>query len=489
MNIQPLVLTDFYKTDHRRQYPEGTSLVYSNFTPRGSRIPNINKIVVFGIQYFIQEYLILRFDEDFFLHEREFAVSRYKRRLDNALGPNAVPVDHIKALWDLGFLPLEIKALPEGSLCPLRVPCLTIKNTIPEFFWLTNFIETILSTVLWGPMTSATIAHEYRKILTRYAQETSDVPEFVQWQGHDFSFRGMYGLEAACLSGAGHLLSFTGTDTIPAIDFLEDYYYADSGKELIGGSVPATEHSVMSLGGKETELDTYRRLITEVYPRGIVSIVSDTWNFWHVLRDIAQDLRSEILARDGKVVFRPDSGDPVEIICGTSILKGAVELLWDIFGGTTNSKGYKQLDPHVGLIYGDSITLDRARDICAGLKAKGFASTNIVFGIGSYTYQYNTRDTFGFAVKATYGEVNGQPREIFKDPITDDGEKKSAAGLLQVTEDLQLRERVSWSEECGGLLKTVFKNGEIIRYSTLSEIRSRVNGHVETERIQHLSES
>jgi Nicotinic acid phosphoribosyltransferase len=238
------------------------------------------------------------------------------------------------------------------------------------------------------------------------------------------------------------LLSFTGTDTIPAIDWLEHFYNADAEKELIGGSVPATEHSVMCLGGNETEKETFLRLITEVYPKGIVSIVSDTWDYWKVVDKLLRELKPNIMSRDGKVVIRPDSGDPVKIVCGdpdsynVPVRKGTIEVLWDIFGGTINSKGYKQLDPHIGVIYGDSITLDRCRDICENLKQKGFASTNIVFGIGSYTYQYVTRDTFGFAMKATHGIVNGQPVDIYKDPITDDGVKKSAKGLLCVNNDL-----------------------------------------------------
>lgn len=480
MNIQPLVYTDFYKTDHRRQYPENTSMVYSNLTPRASRIPGIDKVVVFGIQYFIEEYLIGQFNESFFNVPKKDAVSRYKRRLDTSLGPDSVPVDHIEALWELGYLPLYIKALPEGSLCPLRVPMLTIRNTHPDFFWVTNFVESILSTILWGPTTSATVAHEYRKMLNEYAIITSDIPEFVQWQGHDFSFRGMFGLEAAMLSGAGHLLSFTGTDTIPAIDFLEQYYDANSEHELIGGSVPATEHSVMSLGGKEEEIETYRRLITQIYPKGIVSIVSDTWDFWNIIKNVARELKPEIMAREGKIVFRPDSGDPVEIICGRDswcgncAFPGAIDYLWEIFGGTINSKGFKQLDPHVGLIYGDSITLERCKQILQRLKEKGFASTNIVFGIGSYTYQYTTRDTFGFAVKATYGIVDGVGKTIYKDPITDDGEKKSARGLLKVDNDFRLVEDVTWAEEATGKLRVVFIDGIGYNSESLSTIRERL---------------
>jgi nicotinamide phosphoribosyltransferase len=479
--ILPILYKDFYKADHKPQYPDGTELVYSNFTARYSRLDGINATVVFNIQYFIKDYLIRRFNDGFFGKPKDKVIAQYKRRMDTSLGPNAVKTDHLEALHDLGYLPLQIKALPEGTVCPLRVPILTIRNTKPEFFWLTNFVETLLSNVLWHPMTSATIAFQYRKMLNSFAKETSDMPEFVQWQGHDFSMRGQSSFESSLGSGAGHLLSFTGTDTIPAIDWLENFYGADAEKELIGGSVPATEHSVMCMGGMETERDTYDRLLTKVYPSGVVSIVSDTWDYWHVLDVTIREMRDKIMARNGKFVIRPDSGDPIKIVCGDSsepdgspAFKGTIQLLWEIFGGETNSKGFKQLHPTVGCIYGDSITLDRCKAICEGLKAKGFASTNMVFGIGSYTYQYVTRDTFGFAMKATFGKVNGESRELFKTPKTDNGVKFSARGLLKVTSDLMLLESVSEADEQTGALQIVFLDGELKNEQSLSEIRKRL---------------
>lgn len=314
--ILPVLYKDFYKADHRRQYPEKTEFIYSNFTARISRVPGIESVVVFGVQYFVKDFLIRRFNDGFFKVPKDEAVRKYKRRMDTSLGAGAIPVEHIAALHDLGFLPIRIKALPEGTLCPINVPMLTISNTRPEFYWLTNFLETLLSNVLWHPITSATIAYEYRRRLAQAAELTSDIPEFVQWQGHDFSMRGQASFEASLASGAAHLLSFTGTDTIPAIDWLEYFYGADSEKELIGASVPATEHSVMCMGGKETERATYRRLLTEVYPKGIVSIVSDTWDYWKTLTETIPSLKADIMAREGKFVVRPDSGDPVKILCG-----------------------------------------------------------------------------------------------------------------------------------------------------------------------------
>ena len=482
--INPLLLTDGYKVDHRRQYPENTTLVYSNWTPRKSRLENVNHVVLFGLQYFIKKYIIEDFNQNFFKQPKEEILKKYARRINNYLGENLVGIQHIADLHDLGYIPMVFKSLPEGAEVPLRVPMFTMYNTKSEFFWLTNYFETLLSAVVWLPCNSATIAKQYRAILDQYAAETSSVPEFVDWQGHDFSMRGMGGIEAAVTSAAGHLLSFTGTDTIPAIDFLEEYYNADSDKELIGGSVAATEHSVMCMGTNTGELETFKRLILEVYPKGIVSIVSDTWDLWKVLTEYLPVLKDDIIARSGKVVIRPDSGDPVDIICGNpngkneNEKKGVIELLWDVFGGKTNDKGFKELVPQIGAIYGDSITTERATQICERLKAKGFASTNVVFGIGSFTYQYNTRDTFGFAMKATYGEVDGIGREIFKDPITDDGTKKSAKGLLQIFKnaegEYELKDQCTWEEEAQGELKEVFRDGKLLIDYSLAEIRERL---------------
>ena len=491
--MNPLLLTDGYKLDHRRQYPDGTTLVYSNWTPRKSRIASIDSVVFFGLQYFLKEYVIDRFQRDFFDQPKERLLKEYAARVNAYLGDNQVGTQHIAALHDLGYIPMVFKALPEGVNVPLRVPMFTLYNTLPKFFWLTNYFETLLSAVVWLPCNSATLAQQYRHILDAAAAKTSSTPEFVDWQGHDFSMRGMAGIEASLLSGAAHLLSFSGSDTIPAVDWFERYYQADAQQELVAGSVAATEHSVMSMGTVDAELQTFRRLICDIYPSGIVSIVSDTWDLWQVLTEYLPALRQEVLARNGKVVIRPDSGDPVDIICGTDqagtreaatagdtrtpAQKGVIELLWECFGGSLNDKGYRQLDPHIGAIYGDSITLERAQQIVTRLAAKGFASTNVVLGVGSFTYQYNTRDTFGFAMKATYGEVDGEGRDIFKDPVTDDGTKKSARGLVRVElEDGEyvLYDQQTWAQEAQGELREVFRDGQLLVNWQLSEVRARV---------------
>lgn len=563
---------DFYKTGHKPQYPDGTTKVYSNKTPRSDKLFKGSslwdkKVLTFGIQKVVKEFLIDCFNESFFKQPKEKACARYKRRLDTSLGPNSVDVSHIEALWDLGYLPIRIKAIPEGERVNMRVPLWTITNTLAPFFWLTNDLETGLSTESWKMVTVATIAYEYRRLLDKYAEETGTPVEFVQFQGHDFSMRGMSNRFDAASCGMGHLLSFTGTDTIPAIDAAEDYYNANAEVELVGTSVPATEHSVMCMGGKETEIETFRRLINDVYPCGIVSIVSDTWNFWRVVTEYMTELKDEILARPAnaiglsKVVIRPDSGNPIDIICGsvnvidmsertsleeaqewmvdqirddvynetpfaehgvnsktgyfrfdgsifkidvefewnrydkqyyfidgcemksceqtelTPEQKGALECLWEVFGGTITDKGYRMLDSHIGLIYGDSITIQRAEAILERMKQMGFASGNVVFGIGSYAYQYITRDTFGMAIKATYGEINGVGQEIEKNPITDSGIKKSACGLLRVEkegDDYVLYDHQTPEQEAQGELRTIFEDGKLLVDESFSTIRARL---------------
>ncbi len=479
METNALHLTDFYKTGHIFDYPPHTRYVYSNLTPRKSRNQDIQEMVFFGLQYFCKEYLISYYNRNFFEKTKDEVMRSYKRRIKNSLGADLKSYDHVADLHDLGFLPVRIKALLEGSRVPMRVPCLSIVNTIPDFYWVTNYLETPLSNTIWQPSTSATIAYEYRKSMNKHAAESGLSPEFIQWQGHDFSYRGMSSFETSFISGMGHLLSFTGTDTIPAIDALEQYYGANSDNELIGGSVHATEHAVMCAGSKTRELNTIKRLITEVHPSGIISIVSDTWDLWKVLTEYLPVLKDIILQRDGKLVIRPDSGDPVDIICGdpagttVAAQKGVVQLLDETFGHTMTSKGYKLLNSHVGAIYGDSITLAREKAMAERLMAKGYAP-QVVLGIGSFTYQYNTRDTFGTAMKATHVIIGEELSDIFKSPITDDGTKNSATGLLRVEKGKNgyiLKEKVTPAEESGGELKIVFENGKMIRAQTLAEIR------------------
>lgn len=485
--IAALMQTDAYKLDHRRQYGlSGTvTRVYSNYTNRKSRLAGVEHVVHFGLQAYIQKHLMEAF-EPFFDADVDQVCNLYYERVAQVLGPDAaesIGVQHISALHELGYLPLEFRALPEGTLVPIRVPSLTVENTHPEFFWLTNYIETGLSAAIWQPSTSATIAHTYRLVLDGMAELTGAPAEAVDWQLHDFSYRGMSSHETAAASGAAHLLSFQGTDTLAALDWIDRYY----GGPYVAGSVAATEHSVMSTGIASMstdpfggELEMFRQLLS-LYPSGILSVVSDTFDLWRVLTKVLPAIKDEINARDGKLVIRPDSGDPVKIICGNPAgrtepeRKGVVQLLWEQFGGTTNQSGFRRLNPSVGAIYGDSITLDRAKEITATLRLMGFESTTVVFGVGSFTYQHNTRDTFGSAMKATWAKVNGRGVNLFKDPVTDDGTKKSATGRLAVLDELGLMlvEKVErgGAADRGSLLRPVWRDGEFVQRQTFAEVR------------------
>ena len=481
--MNALFLTDGYKTGHHQQYPKGTEEVYSNWTPRSHKYApkGCEKVLSFGQQYVIT-WLHDYFQDNFFSKPKAKVCNELKEELSLYLGTD-YDVTHFEDLHDLQYLPIKMKSLPEGVEVPIRVPMLTIVNTDKAFYWITNFLETILSTMLWQPMTSASIALRYKRIFKDWVLKTDkDNLGFIDFQGHDFSMRGMGGLQSALSSGMGHASVFLGSDTLPIISGLRNYYKA---KGFVVGSVNATEHSVMCAGTKDDEIGTFKQLI-KTYPTGILSVVSDTWDLWKVLTEYLPSLKNEILGRDGKLVIRPDSGDPVNIICGEDRNlggnepkdKGVVELLWDLFGGTINQQGFKVLDTHIGAIYGDSITTERAEAICKRLHDKGFASTNVVLGIGSFTYQFNTRDTFGFAMKATSVVVNGQRRDIFKDPITDDGTKKSAKGLVKIELNdnvYTLIDQVTEEQENEGELKVIYENGKFYNTVDLITIRELIN--------------
>lgn len=513
MKLRAASVTDGYKVGHGSMYADGTTKVYSNLTPRSDKIYRRNctefydgNLVFVGAQGAVQEIKEL-WDDSFFSQPKENVIGKYAERMAIYLGGEVTATQQLAELHDLGYLPLEFKALPEGSIVPMGIPVITITNTVPSAFWLVNYLETVISNLTWKTATNATIAREYKKICQHFAALTGVDDFTVSIQCHDFSERGMSGPEDAARAGFAHLTSFIGTDTLPAMDYAEDYYDAEG---LIAISVPATEHAVATnniLSIEDEIVNKYEindpnsrlvaeqafmyDLITRKFPTGIVSYVADSFDFWSVLTDILPDLKETILSREaagvapGKLVIRPDSGDPVLVVCGdpeaevgSAEYKGAIEVLWETFSGTTTDKGYKLLDSHIGLIYGDSITTKRALEILTRLEQKGFASGNVVFGVGSYTYQCNTRDTFGFAVKATYSVVNDKAVNIFKDPKTD-SKKKSAKGLLKVEKDVDgkfiLIDQVSEQLEAEGELQTIFKDGELLDRVTLDTIRGRLS--------------
>ncbi|QLB13416.1 nicotinamide phosphoribosyltransferase [Bisgaardia hudsonensis] len=480
----PTLMCDFYKVSHREQYPEGSQVIYSTFTPRSNkRAPHLDRAVSFGFQAFIKKYLIHYFNQNFFSRPLDEVLQEYSAFIKRTLGTEDGG-KHIAELHKLGYLPIKIKTIPEGKSVAIKVPMLTIENTHNDFFWLTNYLETLINMSLWQPIVSASVARVYRKTLMSFAEKTCDNQEHIPFQAHDFSMRGMSSLETAETSGAGHLTAFLGTDTIPAISFIEGYY---GSKNLIGTSIPATEHSVMSAHGID-ELPTFRYLMKK-YPNSMLSIVSDTTDFWHNITVNLPILRDEIMARPdhAKIIIRPDSGDSYKIICGDKDAKteheqkGLIECLWDTFGGTVNRKGYKVLDCHIGAIYGDGVNYEKMTRILEGLTEKGFASSNLVFGVGSLTYQNHTRDTLGFAVKATSIIINNEEKAIFKNPKTDDGLKKSQKGRVKVLSLDHYIDGLSTKDDFSDdVLETIFENGKLLKEINFDSVRenmlSELNG-------------
>lgn len=485
-SIIPSLICDFYKTSHYNQYPKDTEFLYSTLVPRSNKyLPAVDRVVAINITGFLKKYFVDYFNKFFFERPEDEVVKEYSDFIKRTLGINDNG-NHIRKLHKLAYLPIRVKAIPEGMSIPIGVPILTIENTHKEFAWLTNYLETLLSCSLWSPITSASIARQYRMIGEKYVAKTCDNNGHVSFQFHDFSMRGMSSLESAQISGLGHLIYFDGTDNIPAITYADKYYSGKTAKDWNPTSISATEHSVMcallakqeSSGGGHDETASYRYLIKDVYPSGFVSIVSDTYDFWHNIEHVLPSLKEEIMNRDGRVVIRPDSSDPVQVVCGipgsdgsTAEEKGLIQALWETFGGTVNEKGYKVLDSHIGAIYGDSITLERAEQIFAGLEAKGFASSNIVMGVGSYSYQGNTRDSLGFAVKATSVTQSGVEYPIQKDPKTDPG-KKSFCGRVKVVNDKCIDNMSSKGDYSDDELEVVFENG-IVSHVDIGTIRKR----------------
>jgi nicotinamide phosphoribosyltransferase len=478
-------------------------------TPRKSRIEGCEYAVFFGLQGQLHE-LHYEWQRNFFDLSEDYVIQRVKDQIDQTYAKTnpgmAADYDyeHIRALHRLGYLPIKVRALPEGSFVPtpygedsrfaakVRVPMFTVENTHPDFWWLPGYLETNLECRIWQPVTDATIATIYRNILGKYAALTSDTPEKVFTQAGDFSMRGMGGPEAAYRCGGGHLLSFGVSSTVEARDYLVQYYDAPSDVNAYG---PSTEHSVMCAYGQD-ELAAYREIINRVYPSGNVTIVSDSYDFWGLVENILPAINDEVAKRNGKVAIRHDTGDPVLNLCGNPDSdnpyerKGLVECLYDLGGGHVNSKGYKVLAPWWGATYGDAITPKRAEEICRRLMAKGFDTTNVVLGIGSYTYQMVTRDTFGQAYKALAMIINGLHREIFKDPKTDKvaghNFKKSQRGLLAVvrnpeTGELECFDRLSpeqydfyCEDDSPNELRPVYVDGEFERLEKFADLRQRV---------------
>lgn len=502
MDYNPLLLIDFYKATHAEQYPKGITRLVSYYTPRMSRLTDVDKVTFFGLQYFIQKYLNEGFTKNFFERPKEEVMKEYKRIIDCTLGHDSAGYDKIAALHDLGYLPLEISAVPEGTRTAIGVPQLMITNTHPDFAWLVNTIESAISATLWHAQVSAEVGVRYWNIVKPYWEKTCDKSINPHRLLGDFSFRGQHSIESAVLSSMGWLLTHYNTATVPAIMAMEDYYDCNvaEGDEVGYGAI-STEHSVMcsSFAVDGDEITQIKRLLTEIYPNHSFSMVSDSYDYWRLVDELLPQCKEEIMNHNGCLLIRGDSGDPVEVVTQT------VFHLWDIFGGTVNEKGYKVLDPHVKAIYGDSITPQRCAAVYKILEENGFAVSNIALGVGSFSmmcleenkglvryldaednewikedYHYSpyTRDTFGIAIKATYGETaDGEPIMIFKQP-KECSWKKSQKGCCIVAPDgMSYTDGHTYQEAAAAdnnLMRRVWIDGEWWNTHTLEDVRTNL---------------
>lgn len=476
---------DAYKIGHMTQYPEDTEYIYSVLQLRYS-YDDMKEVVVSGLQYFIKEYLCKPLTQegvDEFISELK-RMGVYNDKLD----------DKFKSLVDLGYLPIEIKAIPEGTIIQVPNAICTVTNTIPGFHWVVGMVETLLLKV-WSPILTASKSLQYKKLLRDYMIKTSDVTDesVLDFMVHDFGSRGCSCPEQAALTGMAHAVVFRGSDTIATIPLVKEYYNATDSDEIIA-SIPATEHSVMCSYGMEHELEAFNAILDK-YPTGLVSIVSDTYNWYNVMENFTVQLKDRIEARDGKVVFRPDSGNPIDIIVGTvkenipyeeydkytSEELGGIRSLAKVFGSTVNSKGYRVLNPKVGLIYGDGMYLERYKDTLELLRKIGYSVENLVIGVGGILRD-GSRDSVGAAFKATLIKRKGmEPYGIMKNPITD-SKKKSFKGKIQVDEDgFGSFKTIEVDDEyfesylqytiTNDALIPVYRDGKLIREYSWSEIK------------------
>lgn len=490
-NINALLLKDFYKAVHSEMLNPKMTKSVSYYTPRMSRVNRWQKVVNFGEQMFIKTWLIDYFNENFFNQPKEEVVKEYSRVMDNCLGKDIYDITKVEKLHDLGYLPIEIVALKEGVKVPMKCPIFGITNTHEDFAWLPQALESLISAEMWYPMICATVGNTYREIVNKYYDKTVDDNVPRRRALGNFDFRGDMGVDASLKAGAGWCLSFVNSATVPVIPYLEQMYNTDCAKEEVAFGAVSSEHFVMCSnyaydGDERTFL---KRLLTELYPHTSFSCVCDSYDYWNVVNNIIPSLKKEILEHDGCFLVRGDSGDCVEVVTKT------VFKLWEIFGGTINSKGYKVLNPHVKAIYGDSITVQRAEKIYQILEENGFSAQNVSLGVGSFSFHCIeedgilspfTRDTFSSCIKACDAIIDGVEYPIFKDPKTDretgNGFKKSQKGCCVVTEDangeLIYVDGRTWEEaynDPSNLLQPIFRNGKLLKEVTLEEVRQTLN--------------
>jgi len=464
-----VMLTDSYKVTHHLQYPPGTTRVYSYFESRGGLF---QEVCFFGLQYFMKKYMVGEVvtqakidaaDEYFKIHFSN-PVWGYNDKLFNRAGWEHI----VKNLG--GKLPVEIKAVPEGTCLPYKNALFTMENTDDQCFWLTNYLESLLVQV-WYTTTVCTQSREHKKIVMRFLRDTGsqDVIDkgLHMFKLHDFGFRGVSSVESAAMGGAGHLVNWLGTDSMVCLMLLKEYY----SEAISGFSIPASEHSTMTSWGREKEVDAMRNMLTQ-YPKGIMACVSDSYDIYKACTDYwGGELKAQVEARDGILVVRPDSGELPKIVLDV------LEKLESKFGHKMTSTGHKLLPDCIRVIQGDGVDIGSMEMILTAMKEAGWGADNLLFGSGGGLLQKLHRDTQKCAFKCSYALIEGKDTDVEKDPITDPG-KKSKKGRLSLERDAEGK----WTTVTEGKgdaskdqLKLVFRNGELISDQKFADIRARAN--------------
>ncbi|CAL1534573.1 unnamed protein product [Lymnaea stagnalis] len=450
-----LLVTDSYKVTHHLQYPPKTTTVCSYFESRGGKF---SSTVFFGLQYILKRWLVGPVvTKEKIKEAKEIYSLHFGQDVFNEEGWNYIAEHH------KGYIPLRIKAVPEGTVVPTRNVLFTVENTDPKCFWLTNYFETLLVQV-WYPLTVATNSRCQKEIIAKYLFDTAENLDSLPFKLHDFGFRGCSSVESAGIGGAAHLVNFQGTDTIAALVTAKNFY----GCRNAGFSIPAAEHSTITTWGEHGEREGFKNMLDK-FPTGLVAVVSDSYDIWNACEKIwGTELKEAIIARGdkGALVIRPDSGDPPEIVVKV------LEILGEKFGTTLNSKGYKMLPPYLRVIQGDGISYETLGKILENMKKHQWSAELVAFGSGGALLQKLDRDTQKCAFKCSYAVINGKEVNVFKDPVTDRG-KKSKKGRLT----LELSNNVYTTTEEGAgdpsldVMQLVFENGKLLKEYTFDEIR------------------
>lgn len=468
-----ILLADSYKVTHHLQYPPDTTYIYSYFESRGGKF---EKTLFFGLQYILKHWLsgpVVTLEK----------IAEAKSVFEEHLGQNVFNEEGWKYIVEEhgGYLPLRIKAVPEGTLVPFKNVLFTVENTDPKCFWLTNYVETLLVQT-WYPMTVATNSFYQKKLLAEYLSETADNSDCLMYQLHDFGYRGVSSVESAGIGGAAHLVNFRGTDTVAALMMVRKFY----GCRMAGVSIPAAEHSTITTWGRHQEKEAFQNMLDRI-PNGAISIVSDSYDVFNACKEIwgkaLKDCVVERGNRDGRVVIRPDSGKPEDVII--TIL----EILEKQFGAKENSKGFRVLPSYVRIIQGDGISYESLPKILERMKEKRWSTENLVFGSGGALLQRLDRDTQKCAFKCSSAVIGGEMVDVFKEPITDPG-KKSKRGrlcLLRQGDTYVTKEACPRGDPNGDaatiedVLVTVFENGKLVKDYGFDEVRERADQECRAE--------